>query len=180
MTPWLALAAVAGVLLGVVGTLLAARRRRDRPERVRDRRRILFPFVGHSLSEPALDAALRIARAEDATVVPAYLVAVPRILDLATPVPKECAAAFELFEAIEQRAGQAAVPVDTRIQRGRTLRHAMRQLMAGESYDRIVVAAELDGNDGFSAEDVAWLLHNAAGEVVVLRPADQRRLAAHA
>jgi hypothetical protein len=51
----------------------------------------------------------------------------------------------------------------------------MRQLMANERYDRIVVAA---GDEGFAADDVAWLLTHAAGEVIVLRPADDRFLRA--
>ena len=36
-------------------------------------KRILFPFLGQALSTPAFDAALRLARAEGATLVPAYL-----------------------------------------------------------------------------------------------------------
>jgi hypothetical protein len=70
-----------------------------------------------------------------------------------------------------QRAAAVGVPVDGRIGRGRNLRHAMRQLMANERFDRIVVPA---GDEGFSADDVAWLLRQAEGEVVVLRPADDR------
>jgi hypothetical protein len=47
--------------------------------------------------------------------------------------------------------------------------------MANERFDRIVVAA---GDEGFSAEDVAWLLTHAEDEVIVLRPADDRFLRA--
>ena len=37
---------------------------------------------------------------------------------------------------------------------------------------RSVVAAMSGGrHDGFSVEDIAWLLRNARGDVVVLRPA---------
>jgi hypothetical protein len=68
------------------------------------------------------------------------------------------------------------VPVDGRIGRGRNLRHAMRELIANERFDRIVLAA---GDEGFSAEDVAWLLRQAQGEVVVIRPADDHFLRAH-
>ena len=72
----------------------------------RRRRRILFPFVGGALSERALDAALRLARAEHATLVPAYLAPVPMALPLDAPLPSACGAAFELLEAIEQRAAR--------------------------------------------------------------------------
>ena len=70
------------------------------------------------------------------------------------------------------------VPVDGRIGRGRTVRHALRELLADERYDRIVVAAATAHTDGLSAADVAWLLEHAPGEVAVLRPADEAALAA--
>jgi hypothetical protein len=141
-------------------------------------RRILFPYVGTQLSISALDAALRIARIENATLVPAYLAPVPMSMPLEAPIPRTCARAFELQEAIEQRAEAAGVPVDGRIGTGRTTRHALRQLLAAEHYDRIVVAAATARTDGLSAADVAWLLEHAAGEVAVLRPADESALAA--
>ena len=42
--------------------------------------------------------------------------------------------------------------------------------MDTERYDTLVVAAQTSESDGFSAADVAWLLENAPGEVLVLRP----------
>jgi nucleotide-binding universal stress UspA family protein len=143
------------------------RRRHDPPSTAK----ILFPFGGSELSERALDAALRLARAENATVVPAYLASVPLPLSLDAPFPRTCDEAFTVFEAIEQRAARDGVPVDARIARGRNVRHAMRMLMAEVPARRIVVAAA-DGarHDGFSVDDVAWLLRNAPREVVVLRP----------
>jgi hypothetical protein len=158
------------VAVAVVIAALVLRRRRDRPPPAG---RILFPFVGGALSERALDACLRLASAENAVLVPAYLVAVPMSLHLDAPVPRACDKGFELLEAIEQRAAAAGVPVDARIGRGRTLRHAMRDVMAAERYDRIVVAV---GDDGFSADDVAWLLRNADGEVLALRPSAESRM----
>ena len=167
---------LAGVAVGVAVALLAVRRRRgDEAPRTR---RILFPYVGSHLSLSALDAALRIARAENATLVPAYLAPVPMAVPLDTPIPRACSLAFELQEAIEQRAAAADVPVDGRIGRGRTVRHALRALLADESYDRIVVAAATARTDGLSSADVAWLLEHAPGEVAVLRPADEAALAA--
>jgi hypothetical protein len=151
----------------VVGAL-AVRARRERPADIERTGRILFPFVGDALSERALDACLRLAAAENAVLVPAYLVSVPMALSLDAPVPRACDKGFELLEAIEQRSAAAGIPVDSRIGRGRTLRHAMRDLMSAERYDRIVVAV---GDDGFDADDVAWLLRNADGEVLALRPA---------
>ena len=127
-----------------------------------------------------LDATLRIARAEQATLVPAYLARVPMHLPLAAPLPRECVEAMSLLEAIEHRATRAGVAVDARIERGRTYRHALRELLAHEHQDRIVVAADTSGSDGFDATDVAWLLEHAPGEILVLRPSHDRLLAAAA
>jgi hypothetical protein len=104
-------------------------------------------------------------------VVPAYLVSVPLPLALDAPFPRTCDEAFSVFEAIEQRAARTEVPVDSRIARGRNVRHALRQLIAEVPAQRIVAAAASDGkHDGFSVDDIAWLLRNAPHEVVVLRP----------
>lgn len=170
----LAIAAIGGA----GGALLVLRSRSRRPPAPPppDAARILFPFVGTALSERALEACLRLARAEHAVLVPAYLVSVPMAQHPDAPLPRACDTAFELLETIEQRATRAGVAVDARIGRGRTLRHAMRQLMATERFDRIVAPA---GGEGFTADDVAWLLRHATGEVIVLRPADNRFLRAH-
>ena len=60
------------LLVLAVGMLVVARARRSRPLEAAPKR-ILFPFVGTDLSPPALDAALRLCRAEHATLVPAAL-----------------------------------------------------------------------------------------------------------
>jgi universal stress protein family protein len=172
-----ALLILVGLVAGVGVTLVVRRRRASGPE-TPPSRRILFPFVGSHLSTAALDAALRIARVEDAVLVPVYLAPVPMSMPLEAPIPRTCDRAFELLEAIEQRAARSGVPVDGRIGRGRTIRHALRRLLDEERYDRIVVAAETARTDGLSSEDVAWLLEHAAGEVVVLRPADEAAPAA--
>jgi hypothetical protein len=132
--------------------------------------RILFPFVGEALSTPAFNAAVRIARAENATLVPAYLAVVPLSVGLETPLKKEAGGALPLLEAIEQKAMTYGVAVDSRIERGRTVRHALSRLMSEERFDRIVAAGASNGHDGFSSGDVAWLLEHASAEVVIVRP----------
>jgi hypothetical protein len=174
MSP-LEVAFVAALVLGlaVVGGLYL----RERLTRTRalspSASRILFPFAGQALSRRALDAALRLAVAEHATLVPVFLARVPMNVPLDSPLPRQCTVGMPLLETIEQRAAALGVPVDARIERGRTLRHAMRQAIAHERYDRIVVAA---GPDDLHGEDVAWLLDQAPGEVVIIRPVDEDRI----
>jgi hypothetical protein len=172
------------VLVVVLAAALAALAYRDLRYRVKrpapvpraDTRRILFPFVAHALSPRALDAALRLARAESATLVPVFLARVSLDLPLDAPLPRQSGLAIPLQEAIEQRAAKFGVPVDARIERGRTFRHALRQTIANEHFDRIVIAATAAEGAGFSAEDVAWVLDNAPGEIVALRPGQEERL----
>jgi nucleotide-binding universal stress UspA family protein len=146
--------------------------RRRRPSKVPSAvaGRILFPFMAGALSQRALDVALRLARAEGATLVPVFLARVSMHLPIDTPLPRQSGVALSLQEAIEQQATAWGIPVDARIERGRTYRHALRQTFEHERYDQIVLAAAARGNYGFGADDVAWLLDNAAGEIIVLRP----------
>jgi hypothetical protein len=166
-----AVAVAAAAACAAAWAALATRRSRDR---IRPgRARILFPIVGRALSRPALDAALRIARAQDATLVACYLAPVPLHLPLDAALARECELALPLLEAVEQAATAAGVASDARIERGRTYRHALLELIAHERYDQIVVAAAPEGAPGFSAADVAWLLHRAPGEIIVVRPSDE-------
>ena len=77
--------------------------------------RILFPFVGDALSPRALDAALRLARAESAALVPVFLARVPLHLPLDALLPRQSSVVIPLQEAIEQRAAAFGVPVDARV-----------------------------------------------------------------
>lgn len=176
------------VLVGVAlvvglgaGFLLARTRlhRKGEPEVVHQ---ILLPFTGTEISRRALDAALRLARAEGATLMPAYLAAVPKDLPLECPIPAEAAKAMSILEAIEQRAAAQGVAVDSRIERGRTYRHALARLLAQEDFDRVVVSATATGTSGISGDDLVWLLEKAPAEVLILRPAleDHRVLTAQA
>ncbi len=175
MTALAAVLIVVALAVGFGAALALERGRRSRALRRRERvRRIAFPFTGEGLSEPALVAALRLARAEGATLLPVYLAIVPMRLAVEVPLPAECTVALPMLEAIEQRAARAEVPVDARIERGRTVRHALRELIAHERFERMVVAAGADATgEGFHPEDVAWLLAHVPGELIALRPASE-------
>lgn len=176
MSAWDVLIPAIALVTGIAVTVTAMRHRRGHAELRPSRAKILFPFIGHELSERALQATLRLAWAEQATIVPAYLTTVPMQLALDAPVGRACDEAFAVFEAIEQRAAGLGVPVDGRIARGRNVRHAMRELIRDvPGATRIVTAAASGGRrDGFSVDDIAWLLRNAPSEVVVLRPDPHR------
>jgi nucleotide-binding universal stress UspA family protein len=161
------------LLAGALGGYLLARRRRlgrraEKPEAVH---RILLPFTGTEISRRALDAALRLSRAEDATLMPAYLATVPKRLPLDCSIPHQAGQAMPMLEAIEQRATSQHVPVDARIERGRSYRHALARLLEAEPVDRVVVPAGATGDKGLSGEDLIWLLDRAPAEVLILRPA---------
>jgi nucleotide-binding universal stress UspA family protein len=165
--------------LGALGGFWLAKRRRHKAsgEGVH---RILLPFTGTEISRRALDAALRLARAEGGTLMPAYLATVPLQLPLGCPLPKEAEGAMAMLEAIEQRAAAQGVDVDARIERGRTYRHALERLLDEEEFDRVVVPAQAAGGEGLSGDDLVWLLRSAPAEVLILRPApeDHRKVAA--
>jgi nucleotide-binding universal stress UspA family protein len=173
----ISLVAVLGIaVVALAAVLFHYRVQRPAQLDVTRARRILFPFVANALSSRALDAALRLAHAEDATLVPIFLARVPLHLPLDAPLPRQSGIAIPLQEAIEHRAIEFDVPVDARIERGRTYRHALRQTIAHERFDRIVMAAASTGSRGFDAETIAWLLNQAPGEIVVLRPSKQETL----
>jgi nucleotide-binding universal stress UspA family protein len=172
---WVIVAIVVVLVIGAVVLVTRWRNPEQWPNRITPpAKRILFPFVGEAISQRALDAALRLARAEGATLVPAYIATVPLQLNIEAPLPEECEQAMPLLETIELRAARMHVPVDSRIETGRTARHALRRLVEHEKFDRIVIPAS-DSRDGFSATDIAWLLENLPGEILVLRPSPDRR-----
>ena len=165
------------LLLGLFGGYLIAssRWRGKRSERPQAVHQILLPFTGTEISRRAVDAALRLARAEDATLMPAYLAAVPKQLPLDCAIPNEAAKAMSMLEAIEQRATAQGVPVDARIERGRSYRHALARLLESETFDRVVVPASASGTSGLSGDDLVWLLQKAPAEVLILRPGPEDR-----
>jgi nucleotide-binding universal stress UspA family protein len=165
-----AIGVVAGIMVAVVADYIRRETVKRRLRPADKMRRILFPFVGTAISYGALDAAIRLANAEQATLVPSYLARVPMRLALDAGLPRQGAVAVELLEAIEQRAGRAGVPVDSRIVRGRSGQHALQQLTESENYYRIVLPAASGTEDGLDAAAIAWALDHAPGEIVVLRP----------
>ena len=165
---------VLAILVVALAGVLAYRSRPPRPLRApRNARRILLPFTGNGLDPAVLRAAIRIARAENAVLVPAYLLRVPLDYSEDSPLTKEVAIAVPLLEAIEHAALRSGVPVDARIERGRTPTHALGRLWSVEQFDRVIAPAPADnpnGNSGFSPRDLTWILTNSPTETLVLKP----------
>jgi hypothetical protein len=160
-----ALVLVLAVLVVALAALLAWRSRAPRAlRRPRGGRRILVPFTG-SLEETVLHAAIRIAHAEDAVLVPAYLLVVPLEFAEDSPLKDRVERALPLLEAVERAALEAGVPVDARIEKGRTPTHALKRLWEVERFDRILVPAT-----DFTAKELAWLLVHSPTETLVLKP----------
>ncbi len=196
------LIALAGMALGLAaGWWLPPHGRRPARQAIPDGRRILLPFTGPAISRRAFEAAVRLARAENATIVPAFLARVPRHLPVDAPLPAQCAWAMPLLEVLEQRGAKLGIPIDARVSSGRSYRDALRRLLSSERFDRVIVSTESgaelaengNGNGdllrvraargfvpGLSREDLSWLLERVPAEVLILRPApqDTRRISA--
>lgn len=170
-------AVAAGVGLGYWLPPHGHRLASNRPAPVR---RILLPFTGPDISRRSFEAAVRLAKAENATIMPAFLARVPRSMPLDSTLPAQCTYGMPLLEAIEQRAAAQGIPVDARVARGRTYRDALRRLLDEESFDRIIVSATSSPSAGLNADDLEWLLERVPAEVLILRPApdDTRRISA--
>jgi hypothetical protein len=61
-----------------IGYWLPPHGRRPARERPSGVRRILLPFTGQAISRRSFEAAIRLAKAENATIMPAFLARVPR------------------------------------------------------------------------------------------------------
>jgi hypothetical protein len=171
----------AGIGLGIgAGYWLRPHGRHTRRGVHRPGRRILLPFTGQAISRRSFEAAVRLAKAENAIVMPAFLARVPMSLPFDSALPVQCAKGMPLLEAIEQKLAAEGIPVDSRVGRGRTPRDALRRLLEEEHFDRIIISATEDPRAGLGYDDLRWLLEHASTEILILRPApdDTRRVSA--
>jgi hypothetical protein len=173
--------AFAAALAGIAaGYWLPPHGRRVWRERPRPVRQILLPFTGEAISRRAFEASVRLAKAEGATVMPAFLARVPMDLPPDAAVPVQCEEGMPLLEAIEQRLSAQGIAVDSRVARGRSYRDALRHLLEQENFDRIIVSVPEDPREGLTHDDLLWLIDRVPAEIMLLRPArdDLRRISA--
>ena len=118
-----------------------------------------------------LDAAIRIARAEDATLVPAYLIVIPLEYPLDAPMQQRgarwrCRCSRR---SSTPRCGPAYPSTRASRAAARPI-HALQRLWDAERFDRIVVPAPAGGSHGFTPKELHWMLVHAPSETVILRP----------
>jgi nucleotide-binding universal stress UspA family protein len=78
---------------------------------------------------------------------------------LDAPMSDEVATAIRLLEAIEHEASRAGVPVDARVESGRTPIHALERLWDVENFDRVVIPAPAGREPGLHAEGATLDAH---------------------
>jgi hypothetical protein len=132
--------------------------------------RVLVPFTGGELDPVVLEAAIRVAQLQGATLVPAYLIVTPLEYALDAPMQKQVAMAMPLLEAVEHAALRAGIAVDARVETGRTPTHALQRLWDVEHFDRIVAPAPVARGHGFTPKELQWILVHAPTETIILRP----------
>ena len=176
---------VALALLGIglaVGWWLPPNGRPAGKDRPRPVRRILVPFAGQAISRRAFEAAVRLAKVDNATIMPVFLARVPRHLPLDVPVSKQCDVGMPLLEAIEQKARAQGVEVDARVSRGRSYRDALQRLLNTEDFDRIIVSAtdNARARPERRGPEVAARARTGGGDDPSAGPDDTRRITGEA
>ena len=164
------------LVLGLAGGYLIARSRLRgrRSERAQAVHQILLPFTGTAISRRAVDAALRLARAEEATLMPAYLARSRSSCRSSARYPprrpRRCRCWRRSSSAPPPRASpstpasSAAAPTAMPSPACSTARAS-----TGSSSRRPRAPR------GFSGDDLVWLLEKAPAEVLILRPGPEDR-----
>lgn len=152
--------------------LTLAREIKRRRREVDSGETLLFPFDHRAFSPEALSRSIKIAKGSGATLLPAYLAVVPLRVSLDSPLPRHVERAIPMLDEIELQASRQGVRIDSTIESGRTLRHAISRLIEFRDPDQALIAAASNGREGFSPEDIAWFLDRVdCGVVVLKRPA---------
>jgi hypothetical protein len=141
-----------------------------RGPRTTSSKRVLVPFTGGELDPMVLEAAIRVAKAENATLVPSYLMVIPLEYGLEAPLQREVAVAMPLLEAVEHAGLRAGLAVDARVEAGRSPTHALQRLWDAERFDRIIAPAPAGRGYGFTPKELQWILVHAPAETLILRP----------
>ncbi|MHB0977027.1 MAG: universal stress protein [Candidatus Aquicultorales bacterium] len=168
---------VVGIGVGLVLRNLLRRGRKTpvviQPEGLRGGR-ILVPFTGDKIPEDALEVAANLARAREASLVLFYIAIVPVTLNIEAELTREVEKGFTALEESERLAVKSGVPTEIRLERERTLRRGIIDILERESFESVVVEMPKAG-PGLKLErqieDIGYLFQRVQEEVVIVRTA---------
>lgn len=149
-------------LAALVVALAAALAYRSRPPSAlripRMARRILLPFTVARSTRPSWTPRSESHRPKTPCSSPPTCSSSRSSTAKDSPLHEQVAVAIPPFEAIEHRALRCGIPVDARIEKGRTPTHALARLFQVEQFDQVVAPAPANGGGGFTPKDLTWIL----------------------
>lgn len=134
--------------------------------------RILLPFTGEKVPERALEVAADLARFRDATLVLFYVAIVPVTLNIEAELTREVERGFTALEEAERLARKAEVRTEIRLERERTARRGIIEMLKREPFDSVVIEMEPAG-PGLKLErqieDMTYLFQRIKEEIIIVR-----------
>ncbi|MCL5292457.1 MAG: universal stress protein [Actinobacteria bacterium] len=174
---------VVGIGVGLILFYLISLGRRQRPVTAAAPAkggRILLPFSGESAPRQALEVAINLARARDAKLVLFYVAIVPVTLNIEAELTREVEKGFNALEKAEQIAKWSGVDTEIRLERERTARRGMIEMLKREPFDSMVIEMKGAG-PGLKLErqieDISYLFQRVKEEVVIVRSSRETAVA---
>lgn len=134
--------------------------------------RILLPFTGEKAPGRALEVAMSMARARDAQLVLLYVAIVPVTLNIEAELTREVEKGFSALEVAEREARTMGIESEIRLERERTFRKGIIDMLEREPFDVIVVEMEAAGPSlklERQIEIVSYLFQRVETEIVIVR-----------
>lgn len=134
--------------------------------------RILVPFFGDILPDQALEVAANLAKAREATVVLFYIAIVPVTLNIEAELTREVEKGFNALEKAEQTLKHANVATEIRLERERTARKGIIDILKREPFESLVLEMEEAGLGlklERQIEDISYLFQRVKTEIIVVR-----------
>ncbi|MCL4499830.1 MAG: universal stress protein [Chloroflexi bacterium] len=134
--------------------------------------RILVPFTGGKVPEQALEVASNIARVRGATVVLFYIAIVPVTLNIEAELTREVEKGFASLEEAEKTVKQSGVSTEIRLERERTARRGIIEMLKREPFQAIVMEME-EAGPGLKLERqievISYLFQRVRTEIIIVR-----------
>lgn len=166
---------VVGIGVGLVFSYLTGfgRARRPLPAPIAPKGgRILLPFTGERVPERALEVAADLARFREATLVLFYVAIVPVTLNIEAELTREVERGFSALEEAERMVKKVDVHTEIRLERERTARRGIIEMLKREPFDSVVIEMEPAG-PGLKLEkqieDITYLFQRIKQEIIIVR-----------